>query len=129
MWIWSLRPSRAFAIAVASGLGACQGIETAEPPEPAVSSLSAAVNVDDKCDWEQWGGNPAHTGQGCKEVDHMDRISAHMTFDPFLEQELADAVIQKGNGALFTHFQSPLLVDDHVYMEFKAGTKAQTRIV
>ncbi|HSS01889.1 MAG TPA: hypothetical protein VLM79_32750 [Kofleriaceae bacterium] len=122
MWIWSLRPSRAFAIAVASGLGACQGIETAEPPEPAVSSLSAAVNVDDKCDWEQWGGNPAHTGQGCKEVDHMDRISAHMTFDPFLEQELADAVIQKGNGALFTHFQSPLLVDDHVYMEFKAGT-------
>src|SRR4029079_13881982 len=90
MWIWSLRPSRAFEIAVASGLGACQGIETAEPPEPAVSSRTAAVNVDDKCDWEQWGGNPAHTGQGCKEVDHMDRISAHMTFDPFLEQELAD---------------------------------------
>ena len=121
MWIWSLRHS-SFAIALATGLGACQGLDAAEPAATASASVTAAHGGDKRCDWEQWGGDPEHTGQGCKVVDHMDRISAHMTFDPFLEQELADAVVQKGNGALFTHFQTPLLVGDHVYMEFKAGT-------
>jgi hypothetical protein len=121
MWIWRLCQS-SIAIALASGLGACQGFDAAEPEAAEASALTGGRSVDRRCNWEQWGGNPQHTGQGCKEVDRMDRISAHLTFDPFLEQELADALIQKGNPALFTHFQTPLLVGDHVYMEFKSGT-------
>jgi hypothetical protein len=75
-----------------------------------------------RCDWEQWGGSSEHTGAGCEEVEHFDRISAHLTFDPFLDKELADAEIQEGEADLFSHFQTPLLVGNDVYMEFKSGT-------
>jgi hypothetical protein len=119
------------AIASATGLGACQDLDATEPAGPAavvsVPEVTAAARHDDRdhdkrCNWEQWGGNPAHTGAACEEVDHFQRISAHLTFDPFLDQELADAAVQAGAEDLFTHFQAPLLVDNDVYMEFKAGT-------
>lgn len=152
MWIWNvLQPSsnhatntgvgraagsapgriaRPFALAaVAACLAACQGIDATEPSLSADSSGITAARHDDhdrgderRCDWAQWGGSAEHTGEACEEVDHFDRISAHLTFDPFLSQELADAEIQVGAADLFTHFQTPLLVGNNVYMEFKAGT-------
>jgi hypothetical protein len=120
-------------------LTACQGLESSESSTsdepPTIAARADERNDhdgrddrdghndrDDRCNGEQWGGNPEHTGAACKEVKRLDRITAHMTFDPFLDQELADAAVQQGAASLFTHFQTPLLVDDNVYMEFKAGT-------
>jgi hypothetical protein len=148
MWIWNVlqltsdqvvgtvgggarrRTARPIALAaVATCLGACQGIDSTEPSTLTAPSVSTAARHDEhgddharRCNWEQWGGSPEHTGAACEEVDHFDRISAHLTFDPFLGKELADAEIQAGEADLFTHFQTPLLVDNDVYMEFKAGT-------
>jgi hypothetical protein len=140
MWIWNVfcapwrapwrapgrtqsRIARPIALAaIATCLGACQGIDPDGEPATIDPSAITAARQDQRCNWEQWGGNPGHTGTACKEVDHFDRISAHMTFDPFLDRELADATIQAGVPDLFTHFQTPLLVDNDVYMEFKAGT-------
>jgi len=105
-------------------VGACQGLE---PSDPQTATTTAAERHDDhehdrRCDWAQWGGGPGHTGAACEEVDGLDRTTAHLTFDPFLTQELADAEVQQGAADLFTHYQTPLLVGDDVYMEFKAGT-------
>lgn len=150
MWIWSvlqLSPDRVVSTAVgatarrtrgqavrslvlaaaASGLGACLGIDATEPPEATASSALTAARDDDPvqgCDWGQWGGDAEHTGSACKEVDHFDRISAQLTFDPFVAREGADSMRQLGflEPHLFTHFQVPLLVDNNVYMELKAGT-------
>jgi hypothetical protein len=112
--------------ALATWLAACQTIDTIDAIELSAAAdpaVTIAARHDEhegkrerRCDWEQWGGSSGHTGAACEEVDHFDRISAHLTFDPFVRQEVADA------GSLRTHFQTPLLVDDNVYMEFKAGT-------
>jgi len=110
---------------VAATLGACQGLEGAEPSAAAASSAITAAEHDAharRCDWAQWGQGPDHTGSACAEVEHFDRLSAHLTFDPFVDQELADATLAVGGPNLFTHYQTPLLVDNDVYMEFKAGT-------
>ncbi len=110
--------------AVATYLGACQGIDAAEPPEAADPSTITAARHDaqeQRCDWDQWGQSPEHTGSACKEVTHFDRLSAHLTFDPFVDKELADAAIQVGAPDLRAHYQTPLPVDNDVYMEFKAG--------
>jgi len=126
-----VRAAVPLALVIASGAG-CQGLDATEGPVE-TGDVAAAVAVapasaahqgaqSRRCDWEQWGGDAGHTGAACEEVHDLDRISSQMTFDPFLGQELADAEIQAGFGALFTHFQSPLLVGDDVYMEFKAGT-------
>jgi len=118
------------ATAIATCLGACQAPDVADPlattdpsaiTDPPVTT-AARRDGEHRCDWTQLGGDPAHSGAACEEALHFDRISAHLTFDPFLDRELADAVIQGGGPALFAHFQTPLLVDDDVYMEFKAGT-------
>jgi hypothetical protein len=127
MWIYRVRSGCSLAaLAVATGLTGCQGIEAPDSDDRAAASLVAGNHHDDArrrdCDWEQWGGNPQHTGQGCREVESFDRISAHETFDPFVDKELADALVQQGQEDLFTHYQTPLLVDNHVYMEFKSGT-------
>lgn len=107
-------------------LAACQALDagdvSAPSTTPPVPDTTARHDDDARCNWEQWGGSPGHVGAACKEVKSLDRITAHMTFDPFLDQELADAVVQQGAADLFTHFQTPLLVDNNVYMEFKAGT-------
>jgi hypothetical protein len=111
--------------AIATCVGACQELEPDDPTTTDDPSVITAAHHDEHergCDWEQWGGSPGHTGASCEVVHHFDRISAHLTFDPFLDKELADAELQEGAADLFTHFQSPLLVDNDVYMEFKAGT-------
>jgi hypothetical protein len=111
--------------AIATCLGACEQTYPGElqaATDPSVFTATHQDGHDRRCDWEQWGGSPEHDGVACKEVNHFNRISAHLTFDPFVDQEVADAAIQFGRADLFTHYQTALLVDDDVYMEFKAGT-------
>jgi hypothetical protein len=113
--------------ALSASLTACQGLDPLEGAATADPSVTTAARPDEhealgRCDWDQWGGNAGHTGAACKEVDHFDRISAHLTFDPFVDQELADTEARIDFANLAAHFQTPLLVDDNVYMEFKAGT-------
>ena len=99
------------------GVGAC--VVPSEPEEAATAS--AVAQQRDDCEWPQWGSDPAHTGQACKGTRSFDRIAAHATFDPFTEEEKADATVFDGRADLFTHYQSPLLVGNDLYMEFKAG--------
>jgi hypothetical protein len=119
------RSSRALvATVIATCLGACQ-VGDLDPPPPATDIAHHGENDDDNhdddvqraCDWSQMGGDPEHTGAACREASHFDRISAHLTFDPFVAKELADSF-----GNLLAHFQAPLLVDNDVYMELKSGT-------
>jgi hypothetical protein len=91
------------------------------PGDPETTAVAQEDRDHDNCDWPQWGSDPAHTGQACKGTRSLDRIAAHATFDPFTEQEQADAELFAGEADLFTHYQSPLLVGNDVYMEFKAG--------
>ncbi|HEX2688172.1 MAG TPA: hypothetical protein VHN14_16195 [Kofleriaceae bacterium] len=120
------QPTGSIALAaIATCLGACQGSDPGElqaAADPLLLTAAPRGEHGRRCDWEQWGQGPEHEGAACEEVDHFHRISAHLTFDPFVDQELADTAIQHDNIDLFVHYQSPLLVSDEVYMEFKAGT-------
>src|SRR5262249_11868097 len=103
-------------------MGTLAGACVAPPDlEPTALATAAETRRDDDCNWPQWGSDPAHTGQACKGAQSFDRIAGHATFDPFTEEEKADAELFTGAADLFTHYQSPLLVGDDVYMEFKAG--------
>jgi hypothetical protein len=114
-----MRISRiAFLIGIAM-LGGCAAPDEAEAPAD-LTVAQASRHDDEGCDWPQWGSDPAHTGQACKGT-RLERIIAHRTFDPFTEEEKADAKIFRGEPALLTHYQVPLLVGNDVYMEFKAG--------
>jgi len=55
-------------------------------------------------DWLQWGQNPS-------------RILANLTYDPFVPQEQAEE-----GGELLAHYQTPLVQNQDVFMEFKSGT-------
>jgi hypothetical protein len=102
-------------------LGGCVAPDESEPATTEIEQDSNGHGNHDDCNWPQWGSDPGHTGQACKGTRHFDRIAAHRTFDPFTEEEKADALAIQGAPALFTHYQSPLLVGNDVYMEFKSG--------
>lgn len=95
--------------------------ETGPENDEATSAAESASSNGNNCDWPQWGGDPAHTGQACKGTASFDKVVSHMTFDPFVAEEKADAQIFDGRPILLSHFQTPLNVGDDVYMEFKAG--------
>ena len=122
------RTARPIALAALTAcLAACQELDPFDGAAPTDPSVITAARHDEhedpgRCDWDQWGGSSGHTGAACQEVENFDGISAHLTFDPFVDKELADSEIQMGFANLPAHFQTPLLVDDNVYMEFKAGT-------
>lgn len=99
----------------------CAGCKAA--PDEAEATVAARDDrgARARCDWAQWGGDPAHTGAACEGPARFDRIAAHLTFDPFVEEEKDDAAIFAGTRALLTHYQTPLLVGDDVYLETKAG--------
>lgn len=83
------------------------------PPLPFISDPSRA---DAGCDWAQWGQNWAHTGQSCASAAGFGTALATVTFDPFVDQEVAET-----NGDLLVHYASPLVAGDDVYMAVKAG--------
>jgi hypothetical protein len=115
-----MRISRtAFLIGIAI-FGGCAAADEAKAPAD-TTVARASRHGDEGCDWPQWGSDPAYTGQACKGTRRLERIVAHHTFNPFTEEEKADAAIFRGEPALLTHHQSPLLVGNDVYMEFKTG--------
>ncbi|HET9157765.1 MAG TPA: hypothetical protein VFN91_13925, partial [Myxococcaceae bacterium] len=91
-----------------------------EPPGP-LSFINDPLRADAGCDWGQWGQNWAHTGQSCVAAQGFGTALATITFDPFVEQELQEAVGLYGEPALLVHYASPLIVGDDLYMAVKAG--------
>jgi hypothetical protein len=66
--------------------------------------------------WPQWGQNPQHTGflpvaGQAPQVKLFDQV-----VDPFVAREIAES------GALFTHYQVPLINGANVFAEHKSGT-------
>jgi hypothetical protein len=66
--------------------------------------------------WRQWGGDPQHSGFLPVEGQPPDRVLATIVYDPFSDQEQAEA-----GGNLLTHFQAPLVDGNDVFMMFKSG--------
>jgi outer membrane protein assembly factor BamB len=67
--------------------------------------------------WLQWGRDSMHSGQVCEVGQTLTRTIDHVTYDPFVAVEQADA-----SGDLLAHYQVPLVVGGDVYMEYKGGT-------
>lgn len=69
------------------------------------------------CTWDQWGGGADHDGAVCVAAQPAARELAHIVFDPFEFQEVAES-----HGALLVHYQTPLTdADDNFFMMQKAG--------
>jgi hypothetical protein len=69
------------------------------------------------CTWSQWGHDYTHGGNTCAPGQPISRKLARFTFDPFVDQEIAET-----HGSLLAHYQSPLIVGDDLYMLVKSGT-------
>jgi hypothetical protein len=70
------------------------------------------------CTWDQWGQSAAHDGETCVRAQEPGRELAHLVYDQFEGQEMAE-----GGGDLFVHYQVPLSDDDgNFYMMHKEGT-------
>ncbi|HMG21443.1 MAG TPA: hypothetical protein VK607_09010 [Kofleriaceae bacterium] len=78
------------------------------PPLPAASECNS---------WRQWGHSAAHGGASCASGQPLRAVLSERVYDPFLDQELADA-----RGDLRIHYQSPLIDGDDVYMLIKRGS-------
>jgi len=76
--------------------------------------LLVAANAD--AQWSQIGANPKHTGSVPVAAQPLLHLLSDITYDPFVPQEQAAA-----GGALFVHYQVPLVDGDDVFMEFKSG--------
>jgi outer membrane protein assembly factor BamB len=68
-------------------------------------------------DWPQWGQNAQHQGSVATDAQSLQQALANVAYDPFVDQERVD-----GGGSILVHYQTPLLVGDAVFMEFKTGT-------
>src|SRR5215475_6168593 len=90
----------------------------AGPPLPFISDPARA---DAGCDWPQWGQNWAHVGQSCAIAQGFHTALATVEFDPFVPLEVAEADGLFGRDDLFTHYGSPLVVGDDLYMAVKSG--------
>lgn len=69
------------------------------------------------CDsWTQWGQAAEHRGTSCVAGQPMTRSLRTITYDTLVEDEKTDA-----GGELLVHYQTPLTVDDDLYMMWKDG--------
>jgi hypothetical protein len=92
----------------------------AEAPDPNTSEQEAAElgRPDPQCSWSQWAQDAAHGGQSCIRGQEPVNTLAHIVYDPFEFQEMAE-----GSGALLVHYQVPLTDSDgNFYMMHKGGT-------
>jgi hypothetical protein len=94
------RTSLARILLLAGGLAGCGGESTPSPPVGSPVPLSPM-------DWTQWGQNPRHDGQVAIAGQRPARILAELVNDPLVEAKKAES-----RGALLTHYQVPLVVDD-----------------
>ena len=68
--------------------------------------------------WGQWGQGPSHQGSVPVAGQMGSRVLANIVYDPFTDKE------QNGPyaaGDLLVHYQTPLIADGDVFMEFKTG--------
>ena len=72
--------------------------------------------------WPQWARDAEHTGQVSVAGQAIQRILASITYDPLVPDEMAAS-----GGDLLAHYQVPLIDNDRVFMEFKAGTYSKNR--
>ncbi|HXX31823.1 MAG TPA: hypothetical protein VEJ89_14065 [Myxococcaceae bacterium] len=111
---WSL-----VALAVLAGAG-CRSTGSSSdggPPELTVNMpIPGTGTTHPECSWTQLGQNAAHTGTACAPAQGFSRVLAMVTFDPFVDLEVAD-----GDGDLYVHYQAPLVAADDVYVETKSG--------
>lgn len=116
------------AFAMAAAFAACSG--TADTDRQPIGAATRALGGDrdqgdqgddgdrgdDGASWRQWAQNPRHTsflnvaGQG------LNRNLTNIVYDPLVDVENATG------GGLLVHYQVPLVEDDNVFMEYKAGT-------
>lgn len=90
----------------------------AEPAAAALSTTPARADFDVECNgWPQWGRTPAHEGDICVRGQRPTTILDDLVYDPFLAQEQSDSY-----GDLLTHFQTPLIDGESLYLEKKSGT-------
>lgn len=72
-------------------------------------------------DWSQWGRDARHHGTSDAAGQRLDRIEAEHVLDPFADQEKSNAP-----GALFVHYQAPLVHGDDVFVVIKSGSYTGT---
>lgn len=77
----------------------------------------SARTFEDCNSWRQWGNNASHAGASCVRGQPLEAMLSDMVYDPFTEQEIADA-----RGALIIHYQTPLIDGDDLYMMTKRGS-------
>jgi outer membrane protein assembly factor BamB len=84
---------------------------------------SGSTGNEPGCDsWQQWGNSASHQGASCVRGQPLDTRLSDMVYDPFVADELADTSGADTRGALFIHYQAPLIDGDGLYMMTKSGT-------
>jgi len=79
--------------------------------------MTGAWGDNRQCAWDQWGQSAAHDGEICTVAQPANRELAHLTFDPFVEPEMAESF------GLSAHYQVPLAdEEDNVFMMAKIGS-------
>src|SRR2546430_10221612 len=68
--------------------------------------------------WGQWGHDPLHQGSVPVAGQTGSRILANIVYDPFVGKEKQGPY---ATGDLLVHYQTPLVDDNDVFMEFKSG--------
>src|SRR5262249_28184639 len=82
----------------------------------------------ESCDtWTQWGQGAAHAGAVCASGQPLGRVLAHIVYDPFNADEIADPASRGGD--LLVHYQAPLVVGDDVYMVSGGGPSPPCTVV
>jgi outer membrane protein assembly factor BamB len=96
-----------------SGPGSNPGADAAAGSD---AGSDAAVVSSDCNSWRQWGNNAAHAGASCVRGQPLGAQLSSVVYDPFLDQEVADAF-----GLLVVHYQTPLIDGGDLYMMTKNG--------
>lgn len=86
-------------------------------PDTITVTFSMNSTVANNPTWQQWGGNPAHTGMVGVASQNLVNQLAKITYDPFVSQEQAAS-----NGELVVHYQAPITDGPDVYMMVKTGS-------
>jgi hypothetical protein len=107
-----LIPSLLFLIAL--------GCSSSSPSE--LPFIVDPARSDAGCDWTQWGQNWAHTGVTCTPAQGLSATLAVIVFDPFVDQEVAEAEAFLGTEGLLTHYAAPLVIGDDAYISVKSGS-------
>lgn len=84
---------------------------------PSIESVLGIRSLWGQAAWPQWGHDAQHRGMTPVKGQIPRHILADITYDPFVEQEMAEQF-----GVLSAHYQVPLVDGQDVFMEFKTGT-------